>query len=101
MVNASKQPAATAMDFAPIKNVPSFIMCTSPSNPTVAAATAAAQGVLTPMPCVPVTTSPWTPGSQTVKIGGMPALNNTCTLMCTWGGTITIGSPGQTTVNVP
>ena len=93
-------PAANIMDFVPIKNIPTFGMCTTVTNPAVASATAAALGVLTPMPCVPVTTTPWTPGSATCKIGGMPALNNTCTCMCTWGGVITIGYPGQATVNV-
>jgi len=94
-------PAANVTDFVPMKNIPTFGMCTSIANPSVASATAAALGVLTPMPCVPVTTSPWTPGSATCKIGGMPALNNTCTCMCNWGGVITIGFPGQTNVNIP
>src|ERR1041385_8675670 len=81
-------PAANIMDFVPVKNIPPFGMCITPTNPAVASATAAALGVLTPMPCVPVTTSPWTPGSATCMIGGMPALNNTSTCMCTWGGVI-------------
>jgi hypothetical protein len=34
-----------------------FAYCTSPANPTVAAATEAALGVLTPMPCIHVTTT--------------------------------------------
>ncbi len=94
-------PAATIMDNAPIVNVPPFGMCQSPSNPTVAAATAAALGVLTPMPCVPVTAAPWVVGSPTVLIGSMPALNDSSTLMCTWGGVIQITSPGQTQMMVP
>jgi len=94
-------PAATIMDFAPIVNVPPFGMCNSPSNPTVAAATAAALGVLTPMPCVPVTPAPWVVGSPTVLIGNMPALNNSSKLMCAWGGVIQITSPGQTATMVP
>ncbi|MCP4360646.1 MAG: DUF4280 domain-containing protein [Chloroflexi bacterium] len=100
-VMASNMPAATIMDNIPMKNVMPFGMCTTPSNPQVAAATAAAQGVLTPQPCIPVTSAPWTPGSPTVMIGNKPALNNTCTLMCTWGGAITIISPGQQTTMVP
>ena len=34
--------AATIMDFAPIANIPPFGMCSSPANPAVIAATAAA-----------------------------------------------------------
>jgi uncharacterized Zn-binding protein involved in type VI secretion len=100
-VNSSTMPAATIMDHVPMKNIMPFGMCTTPSNPQVAAATAAAQGVLTPMPCIPVTTSPWTPGSPTVMIGGKPALTSSSTCMCTWGGVITVSSPGQMTVNAP
>ena len=90
---AEGPPAATIMDFAPIENIPPFGMCTSIANPTVAAATAAALGVLTPMPCVPVTT-PWAPGSPTVMIGSIPALNSTSKCMCSWGGEIQITVPG-------
>ena len=69
-------PAATIMDNIPMKNIMPFGMCSSLANPTVASATAAALGVLTPMPCIPVTTAPWAPGSPTVFIGGKPALND-------------------------
>lgn len=93
-------PAANIMDNKPIVNIPPFGMCTSIANPSVASATAAALGVLTPMPCVPVTAAPWAPGSPTVMIGKMPALNNTCKCMCNWGGVISITSPGQVTTNV-
>ena len=94
-------PAANIMDNKPILNVPPFGMCQSLANPTVAAATAAAMGALTPMPCVPVTPAPWIVGAPTVLIGNMPALNNTSKLMCTWGGVISINNPGQTTTQVP
>lgn len=94
-------PAANIMDFKPIVNIPPFGMCNTPSNPAVAAATAAALGVLTPMPCVPVTTAPWVPGAPTVLIGNMPALNNSSKCMCAYGGVISITSPGQVTTNVP
>lgn len=100
-VNACNMPAATIMDHAPMVNVMPFGMCNTPSNPAVAAATAAAMGVLTPAPCVPVTVAPWAPGSPTVMVGNQPALNSTCQLMCTWGGVITVTNPGQQTVNVP
>jgi hypothetical protein len=76
-------------------------MCTSLANPTVASATAAALGVLTPMPCVPQTMTPWAPGSPNVIIGSYPALNNSSKLNCAYGGIISITNPGQTKVMVP
>lgn len=100
-VLAGGPPAATIMDHAPIVNVPPFGMCQSLANPTVAAATAAALGVLTPMPCVPATAAPWIVGAPTVLIGNMPALNDSSKLMCNWGGVIQITNPGQTTDQIP
>jgi hypothetical protein len=44
---------------------------------------------------------PWTPGSPTVLIGNIPALNSTSTLMCNWGGVIQITQSGQNKVIVP
>lgn len=93
--------AATIMDFVPIANIPPFGMCSSIANPMVAAATAAAFGVLTPMPCIPVTVAPWVVGAPTVLINNFPALNNSAKCMCTWGGVISINMPGQFTVQVP
>src|SRR6059058_5389829 len=100
-VLAEGPPAANIMDHIPMVNIMPFGMCNSPSNPTVAAATAAALGVLTPMPCVPVTSAPWVPGSPTVLIGNMPALTDQSKMMCTWGGVIQIVSPGEFTVMDP
>ncbi|MFC0401957.1 DUF4280 domain-containing protein [Paraburkholderia rhizosphaerae] len=97
----SGAPAATVVDNVPMVNVMPFGVCSCAANPTVAAATAAALGVLTPMPCVPVTVAPWVPGSPTVTIGGMPALQNASKLMCTWGGVITVVAPAQVTTMVP
>jgi len=98
---AGGPPAATIMDMSPMVNIVPFGMCNSMANPTVAAATAAALGVLTPMPCIPNTVAPWVPGSPTVLIGGMPALNDSSTCMCMWGGVIKINVPGQFTVQIP
>jgi hypothetical protein len=100
-VNACNMAAATTMDCVPTKNIPPFGVCSSLSNPQVAAATTAAQGVLTPQPCVPVTIPPWAPGSPTVLIANMPALSSTSTVKCSWLGVITITAPGQMTVLVP
>ena len=97
-VTACDMPAATIMDMIPMDNIPTFGMCNTPSNPEVATATAAALGVLTPMPCVPATVSPWVPGAISVTIMGMPALTNECTCTCMWGGMITITEPGQVSV---
>ena len=93
--------AANIMDNKPMANIMPFLMCSSPANPTVAAATAAALGVLTPMPCIPVIPAPWVPGSPTVLIGGQPAVNDSSQLICAYGGVISVKSPGQTTINVP
>ena len=89
-------PAANIMDYAPIVNIPTFGMCSSIANPTVAAATSAALGVLTPMPCVPVTPGPWVPGAPTILLRNMPALDQTCQCLCAWGGVIAIAMPGAT-----
>ena len=97
---AGGPPAANIMDNKPIANIPPFGMCTTPSNPAVASATAAALGVLTPMPCMPVIPAPWAPGSPTVMIGNMPALNSTSKCMCAYGGVISITFAGQVTTNV-
>jgi len=88
------------MSYIPMSNIPTFGMCSSPSNPTVIAATAAALGVLTPMPCVPVTVAPWIPGAPTVLTGSMPTLTNSCKLLCTWAGSISITFSGQVATTV-
>lgn len=97
----SNMPAANIMDNVPMVNIMPFGMCNSPANPTVAAATAAAMGVLTPMPCVPAIPAPWAPGTPTVMLGNMPVLNNTSKLMCAYGGVISVNMPGQMTEMTP
>ncbi|HSS76424.1 MAG TPA: DUF4280 domain-containing protein [Thermoanaerobaculia bacterium] len=96
-----ERPAANIMDNKSLVNIQPFGMCNSPANPTVASATAAAMGVLTPMPCVPVTAAPWMMGATTVLVGNMPALSNSSKLMCNWGGVIQVINPGQSTVMIP
>ena len=93
------KPVATIMDAAPISNIPPFGMCTTMSNPTVAAATAAKLGVFTPAPCVPATTA-WIPGSKASRtIQGKPCVTNDCQCMCAYGGVISVSNPGQLKVN--
>jgi hypothetical protein len=100
-LTASGPPAATINDFAPMENIMPFAMCSSPTNPAVIAATAAKLGVFTPAPCVPATLQPWRPGSPTITVKGQSALSSTSTLLCQWGGIITVSAAGQTTVTVP
>ena len=95
------KPAATIMDNKPNVNIMPFGMCSSMANPQVQSATAAALGVLTPMPCMPVIAAPWAPGSPTVMIGNKPALTASSTVMCAWAGSISITFPGQATVKLP
>ena len=88
---------ATIMD----NKFPTFGMCSNPGNPAVASATAAALGVLTPMPCTPVIPAPWTPGATTVMVCNKPLLNNSSKLMCAYGGVISVTMTPAQTINCP
>ncbi len=98
-VVAGGKPVGSLSDFKPLVNIPSFGMCRSIANPQVATATTAAMGVLTPQPCVPVTT-PWKSATPTVVIGGKPALTHQCTCNCAYAGEITVVNPAQKMVVV-
>jgi hypothetical protein len=100
-ISAEKKPIATIMDNVPFVNIMPFGPCISLSNPAVASATAAALGVLTPMPCTPVVTAPWAPGATTVMVGKKPALTNTSKCFCAYGGVIQVTVPGATTETLP
>ncbi|MGO9080754.1 MAG: DUF4280 domain-containing protein [Streptosporangiaceae bacterium] len=80
-------PVGVVSDVTPA-NVPPFGLCSSPSNPQVAAA----EG---PVPCVPVL-APWTPGSARVTISEVSALDDSCTCTCAWAGVVTVSAAGQT-----
>jgi hypothetical protein len=94
-------PDANIMDHIPMENIMPFGVCQSLANPTVAAATTAALGVLTPMPCIPNTPAPWIAGAPTVLLGNFPSLDNVSQLMCIWGGVITFTDAGEETVQIP
>ncbi len=94
------KPAATMSDGAPMVNIPSFGMCMSMANPTVAAATAAALGVLTPMPCLPMTTGVWLNPAARTTFGGRPALALGATCQCAYGGVVQVVSPGAVRTQV-
>lgn len=101
MENSSQQPAANILDHVPMVNIMPFGMCSSPANPSVASATSAAMGVLTPMPCIPNTTTPWAPGSPSVVLRNTPCLNDSSTCNCIWGGVVSVSMPGQFTHDIP
>ena len=88
------KPTGNILDNKPMVNIMPFGMCQSMANPTVASATAAAAGVLTPMPCIPVIAAPWTPGGKPM-ISNSPALIDNCKCICNWGGQISVSMPGN------
>ena len=98
-VMAEGKPICLLSDVAPKVNITGFGLCRSPANPAVAAATAAAMGVLTPMPCVPAVSGSWIPNNTKVIVGGQPALTLGCTCTCSYAGVINIVNPGQVTVS--
>lgn len=98
-VSTEGRPAANITDVAPMVNIPPFAMCQSLANPQVAAATAAALGVLTPMPCVPVPVGTWTPLAPMTTVGGAPILLQGATLTCAYGGVISVSVPGTATTD--
>lgn len=96
MTMSGNQPVATILDNIPMVNIGPFSPCNAPSNPTNWKGP-----VFTPGPCVPITPAPWAPGSPTVLIGGVPALNDTSKLMCAWGGVISVTFAGQVGEMIP
>lgn len=100
-VQMENQFVGTIMDHIPMANIQPFGPCSSLLFPPTAAATAAALGTLTPMPCIPLTSAPWIPGVPTVMVNNNPALDNNCTLICNWGGVIKVQMPGAFKEQVP
>ncbi len=90
------KPIATVKDAQAMANITPCGMCSSMANPQVAAATAAALGVLTPQPCIPNPTGMWIGGQMKEMIEGSPILTQDAKCMCSWGGSISIVNPGQT-----
>lgn len=94
----SMLPVAVKSDHIPLLNILPFGMCSSPANPMVAAATAAAFGVLTPVPCIPCTLRDWTKPCDKVKVHGKEVINMDSGLQCLYGGDIEVTVPAQPTV---
>ena len=82
-------PRAVMTDIVPMVNIPSFVMCRAPANPTVIAATAAPPpGVPKPGACVPVVVTPWTPPSINESYAGIPVVTTSSQCVCAYGGII-------------
>ena len=90
------KPQANVSDTKPLVNIGSCGNCRSLAYPPTAAATAAAEGVLTPMPCVPSIVGPWFPGKLDYLLQGPPALLKSDHCQCAFGGTISLINDGQT-----
>lgn len=99
-VVTNAQPDANIGDHIPLVNILPFGMCFSEANPEVIAATIAALGVPTPMPCIPATPAPWIPGAVNIILGNLPSLSSDSKLMCLWAGVISIIQPGEETVMI-
>lgn len=93
-------PVAVKSDNIPIVNILPFGMCSNPLNPMVLAATAAALGVLTPVPCIPCTLQAWKSPCKKVKAGGKEVITTDSKLKCLYGGEIQVSFPGQVKILV-
>lgn len=89
------QPMANISDHLSMVNLAPFGRCRSMGFPATASATAAAQGTLTPMPCMHNTQFPWMGGKNDYLVKGDPALLKSSICQCMWGGTISITDDGQ------
>ena len=94
-VNLAGPPMANISDHKSMVNLAPFGLCRSLAFPPTAAATAAAHGHLTPMPCMHNTPAPWMGGKMDYLIKGQPALLKSCKCQCMWGGTISLVTDGQ------
>lgn len=74
--------AANVNDFVPLKNIPSFKICTSVMNPAAASTGSA--------PCTPTITGPWEMAVDSVLYDGVPALVECSALSCKLGITYCI-----------
>lgn len=71
-------------------HISAFGMCQSSANPTVAAATAAAGGVLTPVICSPMVLASWSPATDGSQADDGPAIDTESVCNCGWGGQVSV-----------
>ena len=93
VAQGESQQLAVMTDQVPMMNVMPFGSCSAPSNPAVIAAGGS------PSACIPVTPAPWSSPSSKVTLGGVPVITESSSLQCTYGGSITVESAGQSKVN--
>ena len=91
-------PIGTIPDCIPFLNIMPFGVCKSLANPSTAALTAAAFGVLTPGPCIPTPAGTWLPMKPTVLTPKGPIVTSDSMIICAFAGCIKIQFPGQTLV---
>ena len=92
-INDPGRAVAVVRDSVAYANILPFGICKSIQNPMVLAASEAAMGLLTPMPCTPVIAGVWSPPGTPITVIGAPAspaLGRNSKLTCVYGGTITI-----------
>lgn len=87
-------PVGSCVDVVPFLNIKPFGVCMTLSNPMTAALTAAALGVFTPAPCIPVPVGTWLPTAPVIGMVG-PILTDASCLMCAYGGCIKIIMPAE------
>lgn len=93
------KPMGNVSDHISMYNIHPFGKCKTINYPPTGSATAANNGSLTPMPCVPGTNSEWQNGKNDYIIREKPALLKSSYCKCQYGGIITITDDGQNTPN--
>lgn len=94
MILGPSGPVGSIADCVPFLNIKPFGVCLTLSNPMTAALTAAALGVFTPAPCIPVPAGTWLPTAPLITATG-PAITMTSCLFCAYGGCIQLVTPGE------
>ncbi len=81
------KPVLTIMDKTPLVNVvPSGVICSAIP--------------ITPKPCSPIFAAPWTVGTLKSRVNNFAIVDNTCKLICSLGGVLSVINPGATKVTV-
>lgn len=96
-VSINGNPVGVISDTKPMINILPFGLCFSMANPTVAAATAANQGKLQKMPCVPNIVDSWSEGISHFLLNEETPCNLS-KVKCLYSGIISVMNAGQSIV---